>query len=136
MACASDQYNVHPGVDHLFVAVEALKAVGVIDLDLFRLFVLQVGTRAFDSIHKKIAHSDQLDGGVGGHGIVRGPGTTAAATDQADFEHVAAGGMDRGGQGQPGHGGAGGRHLADEVSREMPLRFRNWRMVYSLQVTD
>src|SRR5262249_57375501 len=76
------------------VGVEADEAAPRRHVDLGRdRLVLREGVQALpEAVLERIAHRDELDGRVGPECLRGGPGTPAAAADQADPQHVAAGG--------------------------------------------
>ena len=67
---------------------------------------------------------DELDVRVGGQSLVRGAGAAAAAADQADPQHVAAGGMGAAGDREFSRDGprrGGGRSLQKVATRRIQL---------------
>ena len=90
---------------HLLVGVEAGEATlaGHIDFGGEATVVAQFAEAALDAVGEGVAHGDELDVRVGAEGLAGGAGATTAAADQADFEGIAAGGMDGGSQRQGGH---------------------------------
>ena len=107
---AGDQHHVG-AFDHVFVAVQAGKTMGVVHLNLVRLHFLEQFLAGSDVVGKDVAHGHQSCARIGGHGIDGRAGAAVAAADQADADDVAAGRMGAAGQRQRADGRRGQRCL-------------------------
>src|SRR5262249_34881908 len=89
------QDHVDAAVDHLLVSIEADELAVVLDVDLAGdlLLTTKCAETLLDAIGKGVAHGDELDVLVGVERLGGGTGAAAAAANEADFQHVAAGGM-------------------------------------------
>ena len=81
--------------DHLLVGVEAGERVVVVHGDLSLELLLERLAAVLQLVGERIGHGHQQRILVGADGVDRRAGAAAAAADEADLEHVAAGGMHR-----------------------------------------
>ncbi len=120
---ASDQHDVNR-LDHLLVAVQPVEAMIVVHLDLVGLLRLERIALSLHAVQKDIGHGYEPHSRIGIHGIGRGAGAAAAATDHADSNHVAAGRMGRSGQRQSRHACADGRGTSHKIATGQALLLR------------
>ena len=90
---AGDDDRVDAAMDHFLIGVEADEAVGVVDGHLVGIHFLEPRPAVFDAFGEDVGHGHQPDVLAGVHGIGGGPAAPPAAADQADLDHVAAGGV-------------------------------------------
>ena len=116
---AGHQHDV-AALDHVLVAVEADKTMGVVHLDLVRLLLLEHVAPALQTVGKNVGQGHQPNAGVGRHGVDGCARATVSAADQADADHVAAGGVGTAGQRQPAEGRRRGRpqHRSSQKVRD------------------
>ena len=112
------------GGDDLLVGVEAGETVVVGHGDLVGRVFLEFDALRLDTVWEDVAHRHQVGAFVGGQDLGGGAGVAAAATDHAELDDVAAGGVGHAGEvqrrerrGGGGNGGGFQEFAAGEGSR-------------------
>ncbi len=97
---AGDHHHVDAALDHLLVGVETDERVRVVHHELVGVHLLQLRPGSLDPLGEDVGHGHQAHVLAGVHGVGGRSAAPAAAADQPDLDHVAAGGMDAAGQRQ------------------------------------
>ena len=110
MRRAGDQDNIDSTVNQLFVGVKTDETMIVVDRHLVRLHFFQPLAAILEPIGKDVCHGHQMHVLAGIHRIVSRSAATSSATDQPDFDHIAAGRMNAGSQRESAISGNASRH--------------------------
>ena len=89
----SQKHDVNTAIDELLVGVKADKTVFGIDGDTILELPFQATQRVLQAVAEGVGQGHQSRVGIGPKGIGRRAAAASAAADQADPQHVAAGGM-------------------------------------------
>ena len=94
MRSGGNQHHVDVALDQFLVGVEAEEAMLVVDRHLLGVQLLQPPAGPLQAIGEDVGHGHQPHVLAGVHGVGGRPAAASAAADQADLDHVAAGGVD------------------------------------------
>src|SRR5262249_55353599 len=134
----AEEDDVDAAGDDLPVGVEADEAAPRRHVDPGRdRLVPREGVEALpEAVHERVAHGDELDGRVGPECLRGGPGAPAAAADESDPQHVAAGGKGVGDGPQACRGRGGPEELPSRDGRTHVRSFRSANRCNSNPWTD
>ncbi len=93
----TQQYGVHPTINHLLIGVEADELLVAWHRDLFGepSLALQLPQARLEPIAERVTHGHQADVGIRLEGIGGCPGAAPPAANQADAQRVRAGRVDK-----------------------------------------